>query len=108
MLRAVQAVQVMLDRQLIPREYRRQSFFGEYDLWAYVAVYDDRLCEKCWGFARQQVFRGTRLRATFPEWKIRDNNLIEANVHPHCRCELLRILDFKTYIRMLNKLEGKA
>jgi hypothetical protein len=91
-----------------PTEYKRQSFFGKLDLWAYVAVYDEKLCEKCWAFAKQQVFRGSELRGKFPYLEIHDNDLIYVNVHPHCRCYLLRIISFGLYEKMMEKLENRG
>lgn len=91
----------------IPKKYRRQSFFGHYDLWLYVAVYDEKLCEKCEAYAKKQVFRGTHLRSIFPYLEIHDNDMILANVHLHCRCELLRIRSFEYYMKMMKKLEKR-
>jgi hypothetical protein len=107
LIRTVKAVQAVDAVKRKPEEYRRQSFFGEYDLWLYVAVYDDRLCNLCWAYAKQQVFRGSSLRSLFPYLTIEDNDMIRVHVHPHCRCQLLRILDFKLYEEMMLKLEER-
>lgn len=90
-----------------PKEYKVLSFFGQYDLWLYVAVYDEKLCEKCEAFARTQVFRGTELRSIFPYLEIDDEDKISVNVHLHCRCYLLRITSFERYERLLKKLEKR-
>ena len=101
----VQIVEVVEEaRKRIPDEYK-QSFFGAYDLWLYVAVYDEVLCQKCWGYARQQVFQGSELVSKFEYLRIVDDDKIEAKVHPHCRCELYRIIDPERYLRWLEKLE---
>jgi len=109
MLRAIQVVQIVDALQRKPEEYKVLSFFGEYDLWLYVPVYDERLCEKCEAHARTQVFRGTELRRpeNFPYLEIKDEDLIYAKVHPHCRCELYRVVSFERYERLLNKLEKR-
>lgn len=103
----VQLLKTLDAIQRKPEEYKRQSFFGEYDLWLYVAVYDEKLCDKCEAFARQQVFRGTELRSNFQYLEIHDADLIFVNVHPHCRCQLLRILSVERYFIMLEKLETR-
>ena len=92
----------------IPPEYK-QSFFGEYDLWLYVPVYDEKLCPKCEAFAHIQVFRGNELRRPdrFPYLVISDEDKILANVHPNCRCELYRVVSFERYLRLLEKLEKR-
>jgi hypothetical protein len=103
----VKAAQIVDAVQRKPEELRRQSFFGEYDLWLYVAVYDEVLCEKCLAYARMDVFRGTELVRTFKYLEIRDADLIDVKVHPHCRCYLLRIINVERYFRMLAKLEER-
>jgi hypothetical protein len=103
---AVKSVVAVDALKRIPPEYR-QSFFGAYDLWLYVPVYDERLCEKCEAHAKTQVFRGTELRSTFPYLGFADEDKLLANVHPHCRCELYRIISPERYFRMLEKLEKR-
>lgn len=105
-VQAVQNVEAVDSLKRIPPEYR-QSFFGEYDLWLYVPVYDDKLCPKCEAHAFTQVFRGTELRSTFKYLEIADEDKIFANVHPNCRCELYRIISFERYERLLKKLEKR-
>lgn len=90
-----------------PEEYRFQTFFGEYDLWLYVPVYDEKLCEKCEAHAHTQVFRGTELESVFEYLEIEDEDKIYANVHPHCRCYLFRIINPERYFRLLEKLEKR-
>jgi hypothetical protein len=103
---AVSSVLAVDSLKRIPEKYR-QSFFGEYDLWLYIAVYDERLCEKCWGYAKTSVFRGTELVRTFKYLEIHDADLIYVNVHPNCRCYLLRIISIERYVRLLKKLEER-
>ena len=106
---AVSSVITVCAVERIPEEYKRQSFFGEYDLWLYVPVYDDKLCPKCEAFAHLQVFRGNELRRSdrFPYLAISDEDKILAHVHPNCRCELYRVISFERYLRLLEKLEKR-
>jgi len=105
MVQVVEAVEEAKTR--IPPEYH-QSFYGEYDLWLYVAVYDEVLCPKCRAFAQQKVFKGSELRSKFEYHEIADEDRILAKVHPHCRCELYRIIDPKRYLRWFAKLFGET
>jgi len=104
---AVSAVIAVDSLKRVPEEYRRQSFFGEYDLWLYVAVYDEVLCPDCRDHARTKVFRGTELRSTFKYLVIVDDNRIDVHVHPNCRCQLYRIVSPERYFRLLEKLEQR-
>jgi hypothetical protein len=103
---AVSSVLAVDSLKRIPEEYK-QSFFGEYDLWLYIAVYDEVLCDKCWNFAQMDVFRGTELVSKFPYLEVHDKDRIDANVHPNCRCYLLRIINIERYFRLLKKLEER-
>ena len=106
LISVVEATEAVDSLQRKPKEYRVLSFFGEYDLWLYVPVYDEKLCPKCEAHAKTQVFRGTELRRPeiFPHLEIKDEDKIMANVHPNCRCELYRIIKFERYERLLAKL----
>jgi hypothetical protein len=106
-VRAVEAVIAVDALKRKPREFRRQSFFGEYDLWLYIPVYDERLCPECLGHSRWKVFRGTELRSTFEYLEISDDDRIIVKVHPHCRCELYRIITPERYFRLLEELEER-
>ena len=108
-VKAVDSVITVSALERIPEEYKRQSFFGEYDLWLYVPVYDDKLCPKCEAFAKTQVFRGNELRRSdrFPYLTISDEDKILAHVHPNCRCELYRVVSFERYLRLVEKLEKR-
>ena len=103
----VEMVLAVEAKKRIPDEYK-QSFYGEYDLWLYVAVYDEVLCPKCWGFAQQKVFRGSELVSKFEYHEIADEDKILVKVHPHCRCELYRIIDPERYLYWLAKLENTS
>lgn len=70
------------------------TFFSELDVWLYVEVMDAKVCLVCRRNARWSDmyggFKGDHLRANFPYLEIVDVNTIKANVHPNCRCFLLR------------------
>lgn len=82
----------------IPEEFRAHSFFGEYDVWRYVPVFDGKLCKKCAYWATNLYFRGKYLRGLFKYLKIVDVNTINVNVHPNCRCILVRVTNWQEYI----------
>lgn len=101
-IQAVEAVQ-KAQRRIEPEHRHRPgetaTFFSEHDIWLYVAVMDAKVCEACrrnedWN-DRYGGFRGTHLRAHFPFLEIIDVNTIAANVHPNCRCYLVRLLESK-------------
>jgi hypothetical protein len=87
-----------------PEEFKAQSFFGQFDYWIYLPIYDERLCEQCEAHARTLYFRGTELRRMFPYLNYYDENTLKANVHPHCRCELLRVTTPEQYFKAKEKL----
>ena len=73
-------------------------FFGEYDLWMYDAVLDNKLCLDCLENEANPRFLGGELRTKFPYMVVLDENTIggpEPNgdglVHPNCRCRLRRV-----------------
>ena len=109
LIQIVKAVQIVeaLDKTWKPKEHRQITFFGEFDLWLYVAVYDERLCKNCEAFAMMQVFKGTELQKNFPYLEITDEDKINVNVHPNCRCYLLRVISFERYERLLSKVEER-
>lgn len=103
----IHVVQVIDAVKRKPEEYKRQSFFGFYDLWHYIPVFDERLCHICEGYARRKVFRGTELRKSFAHLMIVDEDLIFASVHPNCRCYLFRIIGVREYLREWESLEKR-
>jgi len=54
-------------------------------------VFDDRTCERCLPHAG--LYAGNDLRVAFPYLEIIDEDLIYANVHPRCRCYLVRTVN---------------
>ena len=93
MLKAVQAVQAVMDKKWIPEELTSVTFFGENDWWFFFPLIDARTCERCQEFGERREFSGADLRSTFPNLEIENANRIWANVHPNCRCFLIRIFE---------------
>jgi hypothetical protein len=87
--------------------YRTQSFFGKYDFWRYVPVFDKKLCEECRGYWNTYYFKGTDIRSTFPYMKIKDEDTIDVEVHPHCRCFLYRVTIPRFYNEVYEKFYGE-
>lgn len=89
-----------------PEALKRISFFGIEDLWHYIPVWDEKLCDECLQHARNEYYPGTDLRRKFKYLQIVDENTIEARVHPHCRCFLTRVTDFIEYLRVTALIWG--
>lgn len=88
----------------IPEAYRKQSFFGFYDIWKYIPKFDRKLCPKCLQNATEVYYVGTFLRGLFPYLEIIDENTIAVNEHPHCRCILTRVTDPLEYLMITREL----
>ena len=95
MLKAVQAVQAVLDKKWIPEgEFPPSTtFFSIMDRWQYNAIMDTRVCELCRQYEDFGEFNGAMLRTFFPYLEIVDVGLILAHVHPNCRCYLERVME---------------
>lgn len=107
MLNAIKAVQIVTAaKQRKPSEYKTTTFFGRYDFWVYLPIYDEKLCHKCEAHAKTLFFKGSQLRSTFPWLEIVDENTINVKVHINCRCELLRVTTFEQYIRVYERFYG--
>lgn len=104
LLQLVNAAKAVDSLRRKPEVYRTRTFFSKFDLWRYVPVFDEKLCDRCREYAMTQFFKGTELRKEFPYLTIRDEDTINAKVHPNCRCELWRILDFTWYMKALKKM----
>lgn len=89
----IQVVEATQDAEKrIPPELRGKiTFFSDYDLWEYHAVFDERLCDACSILADVGFFLGIHLRKYFPYLEIMDENRINCEVHPNCRCWLSRL-----------------
>lgn len=94
---AVRAVELYRAVQRIPEEYKT-SFFGAYDIWHYIPIFDRKLCDRCLMHAETEYFVGRHLRGLFPYLKIKDENTIEVNEHLNCRCKVSRITDPHEYL----------
>jgi hypothetical protein len=90
-VRAVQAA-----KQRIPKPQRTGiTYFSAVDTWLFQEVSDARLCPVCQGHGEAERFRGNHLRSMFPFLEIVDLNTIKANVHPNCRCYLMRRIELE-------------
>ena len=84
-------------KQRIPPEFKRNSFFSAFDLYQYIAITDDRTCQLCMQFDKM-IISGDFIRAYYPELIIISPNQMLPQVHPNCRCTLLRVTDLADYI----------
>ena len=104
MIEIVQAVQ-LVEKTWVPDDLKRlYTFFSASDLWHYVGVSDDKLCDYC-GINDGMDLAGDVLRGKFPDLEIVDANTIYPHVHRHlvrqgifgvwskdsCRCVLIRV-----------------
>jgi len=106
---AVQAVRKYRQQEAqkrVPDDLKSHSFFGSMDFWRYIPVFDNRLCPKCKALFEHHFFQGSHLRIVFPYLEIRDEDTINANVHPNCRCELWRVTVGKYYDKAYTKFFG--
>lgn len=79
-------------------QFKRITFFGEEDIWHYIPVWDEKLCDECLKHARDEYFVGKRLRAKMPYLEIVDEDTLAAKIHQHCRCLLTRVTNLIEYI----------
>lgn len=106
-LNAVLSVRAVITVDAIPRipeELSKYTFFGEYDVWRYVPIFDKKLCHKCAYWATNVYFRGKYIRGLWKRLKIVDANTIEVWVHPNCRCILVRVTNWREYISVTTEL----
>jgi len=66
------------------------TFFSQKDQWLYVAVLDAKVCDVCRSHEEKNIFYGNELRRTFPNLEVIDEDMIQVNEHPNCRCFLMR------------------
>jgi hypothetical protein len=96
LIAVTQAVQAVIDKSWIPEDLRGNRYFSVEDLWVFIPDWTPTKtqagpCEECGMFALGIPFiPGNQLRSSFPYLEIEDENTIAANVHPNCRCKLLR------------------
>jgi len=78
----------------IPKPQRSGvTYFSMWDTWLFQSVFDARRCDVCDAHEVVDVYYGDQLRRWFPYLEILDENTIQANVHPNCRCYLVRKID---------------
>jgi hypothetical protein len=94
---AVQAVLAAEAKQRKPQDFKRQTFFGVFDLWYYLAISDDKTCWTC-EMLNKGVYKGYDLRLMFPWCEIIGEDQILPYVHPNCRCTLLRVTNIQDYL----------
>ncbi len=80
-----------------PADLAAQTFYGKYDLWFYLAISDDKTCWTC-ELLNGSVLMGIDLRMLFPYNIIVDPDQILPQVHPNCRCTMLRVTDIQDYL----------
>lgn len=69
------------------------TFYSRNDLWYYFTVNaSDEPCDEC-SQHDNKLFLGISLRSMFPWHTINDENIVKPNVHPNCRCFMVRALD---------------
>lgn len=76
-------------------ELLRRLRIVEYGLWRYIAVTDDRTCSACMMhhgkvFITQDENKPDELFALFPYGELVSPTLFKPNVHPNCRCVIVR------------------
>lgn len=72
------------------------TFYSKLDRWLYDASLDSKVCRTCRFYEDNQPvdgFPGDWLRINFPYHIIDDVDEVSANVHPHCRCKLKRVIN---------------
>lgn len=91
MVKAVEATKRIHPRSIAT--LGKATFYSEQDVWLFQGVLDTKICPVCQTAVDIGEFRGNHLRMDFPYHEIVDVDTIDANVHPHCRCTLVRKLD---------------
>jgi len=88
----IQVIKVIESLPRIEKPFRfGVTFFSEKDLWRFQAIVDAHTCEQCSRFEEHGEWHGNHLRLSFPFLEIVDENMIQANIHPNCRCYLVRV-----------------
>lgn len=100
----VEAVEEFEAKKRIPDELPRQTFFGKYDLWYYIAITDSRTCRTCLMLDRS-VLMGIDLRLLFPWLEVISSDQMLPMTHPNCRCTLLRVTNLQDYLDFTRTLE---
>jgi hypothetical protein len=108
-IRATQVVQAVIDKSWIPEDIydKWASGFSVNVLWQFIPSWDSKDCRNCNEIALGVPFiAGNQLRSQFPYLEVRDENTINANVHPNCRCKLYREVEGEQ-MEVVSKEEAK-
>ncbi len=89
-IEAVETYQAQEAKSRIPPELKGQTFFSINNLYHYFGISDDKLCDQCQQYDGETIV-GSELRKLFPYLTIDTENIIYPNVHPNCRCLLIRL-----------------
>ena len=93
---AVAAVLACEAKKRVPSGQRPGvTYFSMWDTWLFQAVMDERTCQLCLHYETAYEWHGDQLRSEFPYLEIMDEMTIKANVHPNCRCYLVRKTGFE-------------
>ena len=78
-----------------PREMYGLTYFSMKDIWLFETSpsEDPMPCELCRRHEDHGEYHGHHLRLNFPYLEILDVGTIQANVHPNCRCYLIRLTE---------------
>ncbi len=90
MVEAVEAVEDHEAKQRIPDNLKDRTFFGANDHWIYHTEDDDRVCSDCKMFDGA-LFTGEDLRRMLPDLDVVGGDMMMVNIHPSCRCFLVRV-----------------
>ena len=93
----IQAVQQIQEKTWIPQAFNPDAvtFFSADDVWVFIPSWDAKQCDQCGDIALGvPEYTGDSLRSSFPYLEIADVDTINANVHPNCRCILIRFEEY--------------
>jgi hypothetical protein len=92
LIQVTRAVQAVIDASWIPEALRGKAvFFSTNVIWQFIPSWDAKQCPVCGEFALGIPYlSGSQIRRIFPYLTIENEDTINANVHPNCRCQLLR------------------
>ncbi len=96
LIEMVEAV-IAVEKTWKPKAYRDDvTFFSSQDIWTFIPSWQNT-CEDCAEFATGiPILTGDQIRGMFPYLAIVDEDTIDANVHPNCRCQLVRFSEFSS------------
>lgn len=107
----VEVIEAVEAVKRIPDTLKDHSFYGSSDVWHYIAILDDRLCDNCRQLSDGN-YLGIDLRALFPDHLIIDDDQILPRVHltlwgkDTCRCTMLRLTEPRDYITTTEPIPG--